>query len=154
VSLHAHDLAAISHEPLSIVPSNNIRNMGYIDSVAAPMAHIPYRLQTSSPSKPRIPELDFPWKFFQKNLHLDLAPAKSRTMAALETHLGYYLWKYIPSSAAAIIFILLFLVATGAHAYKTWTTGTRFCWAFTIGCFCTCSSNLSYDDNYTNPTPS
>ncbi|KAE8443881.1 hypothetical protein EG329_001290 [Mollisiaceae sp. DMI_Dod_QoI] len=56
-------------------------------------------------------------------------------MAVLESHNGYYLWKYIPSSAAAGIFATLFLLSTGAHAYKTWTTKAGFCWAFTIGCF-------------------
>ncbi|KUJ10548.1 RTA1 like protein [Mollisia scopiformis] len=56
-------------------------------------------------------------------------------MAVLESHNGYYLWKYIPSSAAAGIFLTLFLFATAAHAYKVWTTKAKFCWAFTIGCF-------------------
>ncbi|KFY04898.1 hypothetical protein V491_09240 [Pseudogymnoascus sp. VKM F-3775] len=56
-------------------------------------------------------------------------------MAVLETHNGYYLWKYLPSVPAAAIFILLFALATAAHCWKLYTTKAKFCWAFTIGCF-------------------
>lgn len=58
-------------------------------------------------------------------------------MANLEPYKhGYYLWKYVPSLAAAAIFILLFLVATAFHAWKLHTTKARFCIAFVIGGLC------------------
>jgi hypothetical protein len=62
-------------------------------------------------------------------------------MAVLEpTHAGYYLWHYLPSVPAAVIFCLFFLLMTailGWHAYCThaWT----FCAAFLVGDICTFS---------------
>ncbi|KAF4630747.1 hypothetical protein G7Y89_g7393 [Cudoniella acicularis] len=56
-------------------------------------------------------------------------------MAVLQTHNGYYLWKYIPSAPAAGIFAALFLIATAAHAWRIHTTKAKFCIAFTVGCF-------------------
>lgn len=64
-------------------------------------------------------------------------------MAVLETHNGYYLWKYIPSIAAAVIFAILFAVAMLAHFWKIYTTQARFCLAFAIGCFCRFIPKLS-----------
>ncbi|KAJ5176921.1 RTA-like protein [Penicillium canariense] len=46
---------------------------------------------------------------------------------------GYYLWKYIPSLAAAIIFLLLFIAATAFHSWKLYKTKARFCIAFVLG---------------------
>jgi hypothetical protein len=58
-------------------------------------------------------------------------------MAVLEPYKGgYYLWKYIPSVAAAVIFLLLFIVATGYHSWKLHKTKARFCIAFVIGGIC------------------
>jgi hypothetical protein len=39
-------------------------------------------------------------------------------MAVLESHNGYYLWKYLPSVPAAIIFLLLFITLISFHAWK------------------------------------
>jgi hypothetical protein len=57
-------------------------------------------------------------------------------MAVLESHHGYYLWNYVPSIAAAGIFAALFILATGAHCWRIYTCGTKFCIAFALGCFC------------------
>lgn len=66
-------------------------------------------------------------------------------MAVLEPYKGgYYLWKYIPSLAAAVIFLLLFIVVTVYHSWKLYKTKARFCIAFVIGGICMCChlSNL------------
>lgn len=58
-------------------------------------------------------------------------------MAKLEPYRGdYYLWNYIPSMAAAVIFIVLFLITTGLHTWRIYKTKSWFCIAFTIGCLC------------------
>lgn len=55
-------------------------------------------------------------------------------MAVLEPYAGdYYLWKYLPSIPAAVIFTILFAVATLAHAWRIWQTRNYFCIAFTLG---------------------
>ncbi|ODM14534.1 hypothetical protein SI65_10020 [Aspergillus cristatus] len=54
-------------------------------------------------------------------------------MAELETYKGYYLWRYVPSLAAAVIFLILFLLATLFHSWKIWKTRTVFCIVFAIG---------------------
>ncbi|KAK3322979.1 RTA1 like protein-domain-containing protein [Apodospora peruviana] len=47
---------------------------------------------------------------------------------------GYYLWKYVPSLPAAIIFALLFAGVTIAHCYRLWKTKLwRLCIWFAIG---------------------
>ncbi|RDW92942.1 RTA1 domain-containing protein [Aspergillus mulundensis] len=46
---------------------------------------------------------------------------------------GYYLWHYVPSIAASVIFLLLFLAATLFHSWKAWKTRARFCIPFCIG---------------------
>lgn len=58
-------------------------------------------------------------------------------MAELETYKGYYLWRYVPSLAAAVIFLILFLAATLFHTWKIWKTRTMFCIVFAIGGLCT-----------------
>lgn len=57
-------------------------------------------------------------------------------MPTLETHDGYQLWHYIPSLPAAIIFTILFGVATFLHIFKMFQNRTWFCIPFVIGGFC------------------
>ncbi|THY80686.1 RTA1-domain-containing protein [Aureobasidium pullulans] len=47
----------------------------------------------------------------------------------------YYLWKYVPSIAGAVIFILLFICTTALNGWKTWKNKTWFCIPLVIGCF-------------------
>ena len=67
-------------------------------------------------------------------------------MAVLESHKGYYLWKYIPSLMGAALFAFLFAAATLAHNYRIYKTKAKFCLFFTIGCLCVFppSSNLTH----------
>jgi hypothetical protein len=62
-------------------------------------------------------------------------------MAVLEPYKhGYYLWKYLPSVAGAVICCLLFAIGTGAHIWRIWKTRTWMGIAFAIGGF----SRLQY----------
>ncbi|KAF7894519.1 uncharacterized protein EAF01_009970 [Botrytis porri] len=55
-------------------------------------------------------------------------------MAKLEPyHDDYYLWNYVPSMAAAVIFIVLFIITTGLHTWRMFKTKSWFCTAFFIG---------------------
>ncbi|KAL4979001.1 RTA1 like protein-domain-containing protein [Aspergillus desertorum] len=55
-------------------------------------------------------------------------------MAKLEPYAGdYYLWEYIPSLPASVIFLLLFLAATLFHCWKAWKARARFCIPFCTG---------------------
>ncbi|PYH93809.1 hypothetical protein BO71DRAFT_450502 [Aspergillus ellipticus CBS 707.79] len=45
---------------------------------------------------------------------------------------SYQFWSYTPSVATAVIFMLIFIVLTGLHSWKLFTTKTWFCIAFTI----------------------
>lgn len=45
----------------------------------------------------------------------------------------YYLWSFVPSIAAAVIFIILFLVCSVAHTWKMWQHKMWFCSVFVIG---------------------
>ncbi|KAL4794964.1 RTA1 like protein-domain-containing protein [Aspergillus venezuelensis] len=55
-------------------------------------------------------------------------------MAELKPFRGdYYLWEYVPSIAASVIFLLLFLAATVFHCWKAKNTKAKFCIAFCIG---------------------
>ncbi|RJE25730.1 RTA1 domain protein [Aspergillus sclerotialis] len=55
-------------------------------------------------------------------------------MVKLEAFRGdYYLWEYVPSMAASVIFVLLFLTPTLFHAWMAWKTRARFCIPFIIG---------------------
>ncbi|KAL5360624.1 RTA1 like protein-domain-containing protein [Aspergillus floccosus] len=55
-------------------------------------------------------------------------------MAKLEPYVGdYYLWQYIPSKPASVIFLLLFLGATTFHFWKAWRIRARFCIPFCFG---------------------
>ncbi|KAL4879540.1 RTA1 like protein-domain-containing protein [Aspergillus karnatakaensis] len=58
-------------------------------------------------------------------------------MVKLEPYRGdYYLWEYVPSMAASIVFLLLFLAATAYHTWQAWKTKARFCIPFVIGGLC------------------
>ncbi|KAJ5716736.1 hypothetical protein N7488_002382 [Penicillium malachiteum] len=46
---------------------------------------------------------------------------------------GYYVWHYVPSIAAAVIFVLLFGVVTSYHFWKLFKTKVRFTIPFAIG---------------------
>ncbi|KAJ4350568.1 hypothetical protein N0V95_004617 [Ascochyta clinopodiicola] len=64
-------------------------------------------------------------------------------MAVLEPYKdGYYLWNYVPSIAAAVIFILLFLAMTALISWRMFKTKTWFCVPFAIGGFCKPSITL------------
>ncbi|KAI2766214.1 hypothetical protein DTO012A8_8563 [Penicillium roqueforti] len=70
-------------------------------------------------------------------------------MPELQTYKGYYLWHYVPSRAAAVIFLLLFLAATAYHTWKIWKLKTYFCICFAIGGFFEfigyCARTSAYD---------
>jgi hypothetical protein len=59
-------------------------------------------------------------------------------MAVLETYKGVYLWKYLPSVPAAIIFAILYALPTVALVYKMSKHRTWFTIPFVLGGFCTC----------------
>ncbi|KAJ5651413.1 uncharacterized protein N7484_005136 [Penicillium longicatenatum] len=46
---------------------------------------------------------------------------------------GYYLWHYVPSIAAAVIFVILFFVVTVFHFWKLFKSKARFTLPFAIG---------------------
>ncbi|KAL6915071.1 hypothetical protein FSST1_012831 [Fusarium sambucinum] len=48
---------------------------------------------------------------------------------------GIYLWRYLPSAVAAVIFLILFLGSFLYISWKIWKTRTYFCIAFAVGCF-------------------
>lgn len=55
-------------------------------------------------------------------------------MAVLEPFRGnYYLWKYLPSVPAAVIFCIIFLTTTLAYVWKIWKTRAWFCIPMAIG---------------------
>ncbi|KAH7120615.1 RTA1 like protein-domain-containing protein [Dactylonectria macrodidyma] len=54
-------------------------------------------------------------------------------MAKLETYNGHYLWHYIPSFPAAVVFIALFGLLTAGHAFKLVRHRTWFCIPFVVG---------------------
>ncbi|KAJ5737240.1 RTA1 like protein [Penicillium malachiteum] len=55
-------------------------------------------------------------------------------MAELEPlQSGYYVWKYVPSMVAAVIFLILFLIATLFHFWKIFRVRIRFTLPFAIG---------------------
>lgn len=61
-------------------------------------------------------------------------------MAKLEPYVpGYYLWSYMPSIAAAAIFLVLFLGATGIHFFKLFRSRAWFNIPLAIGGICMCS---------------
>jgi hypothetical protein len=50
---------------------------------------------------------------------------------------NYYLWYYVPSLPAAIVFLVIFIAATILHFYRLIKTRTWFCIPFAIGGICT-----------------
>lgn len=85
--------------------------------------------------------LPTPREDFRNSFSSCSAESKGRSikarMARLEPYKGgYYLWKYVPSLAAAIIFIILFICTTAFHFFKLWKTRARFCIPFAIGGIC------------------
>jgi len=57
-------------------------------------------------------------------------------MAKLEAYKGvYYFWAFLPSQAASVTFLLLFLVTTILHFWRIYKLRTWFCLSFAIGCF-------------------
>ncbi|KAL7621123.1 hypothetical protein AAE478_008437 [Parahypoxylon ruwenzoriense] len=55
-------------------------------------------------------------------------------MVELKPYRGdYYLWKYLPSVAAAVVFAILFTTITGLHCYRLFKTKLWFCLPFIIG---------------------
>ena len=57
-------------------------------------------------------------------------------MPELQTYRGVYIWKYVPSLPAAIVFAILFAVATAGHGWKMSRTRMWFCVPFVIGGAC------------------
>jgi len=57
-------------------------------------------------------------------------------MPTLQTYRGVYLWHYIPSLPAAILFAVLFALVTVAHGWKMISTRMWFCAPFVIGGIC------------------
>lgn len=69
-------------------------------------------------------------------------------MVQLEKYRGsYYLWLYVPSLPAAVIFLMLFLGATAAHCWRVYKDKTKFCIAFAVGCFCKRKPPPTFDIN-------
>jgi hypothetical protein len=48
----------------------------------------------------------------------------------------FYLWYYVPSMVAAVIFIIAFLVLSVGHTWKMWTNRMWFCLPFVVGGYC------------------
>ncbi|KAI1845746.1 hypothetical protein JX265_000075 [Neoarthrinium moseri] len=46
---------------------------------------------------------------------------------------GYYVWHYVPSLPASVVFIILFLFITAAHGYKLYKFRLWFCIPFLVG---------------------
>lgn len=64
-------------------------------------------------------------------------------MAELEPYKnGFYLWKYVPSVAAAAVFCAVFFIAATAHVWRTWKRRAWFCIPFVIGGYSTTSGNV------------
>lgn len=71
-------------------------------------------------------------------------------MAELQPYKGgYYLWQYVPSLAAAVIFLILLLAMTFFHFWKIWKTRTRFCLVFAVGGLCTLHFSLLHTRAHT-----
>ena len=65
------------------------------------------------------------------------ANTRQATMAVLQPYRGdYYLWHYLPSVPAAIIFLLIFLGCTFGLIWRSWKARVKFGIPFIIGTFC------------------
>lgn len=66
-------------------------------------------------------------------------------MAVLLPYKGdYYLWHYLPSVPAAVIFLLAFLGCTIGTIWKSWKARVKFCIPFIVGTFCESSLSRLY----------
>jgi hypothetical protein len=61
---------------------------------------------------------------------------------------GYYVWHYVPSIAAAIIFAIIFAAVTIYHFWKLFKTKVRFTIPFAIGGLCKSISRQSICQAY------
>lgn len=58
-------------------------------------------------------------------------------MAVLEPYIDdFYLWKYLPSPSASIIFIVLYMIITILHLWRMYKLHSWFCISFVVGCIC------------------
>ena len=58
-------------------------------------------------------------------------------MAVLQPYKGdYYLWHYLPSVPAAVVFLLMFLGCTFGLIWRSWKAHVKFGIPFIIGTFC------------------
>lgn len=57
-------------------------------------------------------------------------------MAQVELHNGYALWHYVPTIAAAIVFIVVFSLLTIGHAFRMFRHRMWFCIPIVIGGIC------------------
>jgi len=58
-------------------------------------------------------------------------------MAVLEPYAGdYYLWHYLPSVPAAVIFTLIFLGCTLGLSWVSWKGRVKFSIPFIVGTLC------------------
>ena len=63
-------------------------------------------------------------------------------MAVLQPYKGdYYLWHYLPSVPAAVIFLLAFLACTFGLTWKSKKAHVRFSLPFIIGTLCKAIQN-------------
>lgn len=67
------------------------------------------------------------------------------------SHGGWTAYEYYPSMAAAVIFIILFAVATALHTYHLIRTRTWFFIPLVLGGYCT--PLLSHHPAQRNPHP-
>lgn len=72
------------------------------------------------------------------------SPITPLTMAVLQPFRDdYYLWHYLPSVPAAIIFLLTFLGCTLGLSWKSWKAHLKFGIPFIIGTFCQSTKDIS-----------
>lgn len=69
-------------------------------------------------------------------LEANTSSERTTTMAVLKTYNGYPLWHYLPSTVAAVIFTVLFVLGAAAISWRMWTTRAWYCTAFLIGVLC------------------
>ena len=62
----------------------------------------------------------------------------------------FYLWKYVPNMAAAVIFLILYLAASLMHTWKMIRMRMWFCIPFVIGGFRTSSFSRITHSHLTN----
>lgn len=68
-------------------------------------------------------------------------------MPTLEPYKGdNFLWKYVPSLALSLVFMVLFTVLTLLHTWKMWKSRLWFCAPFVFGGLCEYSSPRSHSE--------